>query len=163
MLGYQQSHGQVQGLDSNPVEVCGGATVTIDVGWAKGVSGITSVSEWLSYPYTWTRFFYENSIYHIRLGDIWKETKANTRGGSAISRATVAHLISQVDNSNVETKWNINQNLFDSEKRRSQYILRSFEDVFAVNPKIPSLTFLAEHRIETNHALPVKARAPRIF
>ena len=63
----------------------------------------------------------------------------------------------------MEAKWNINPNLFDSEKRRLQYILRSFGDVFAVNPKIPILTLLAEHRIETNDALPVKARAPRIF
>ena len=31
-----------------------------------------------------------------------------------------------------------------------------------MNPKRPSVTFLAEHQIETNHALPVKARAARV-
>ena len=35
-----------------------------------------------------TEFDWDN--YRIRLGDSWEETKANTRGGSAISRATVA-------------------------------------------------------------------------
>ena len=77
-IGYTQSHGQVQGLDSNPVGVCGGATVTIDVGDGQSVSQELKCYE--DYPI------------------------ANTRGGSAISRATVAHLMSQGDNSNVEAK-----------------------------------------------------------
>ena len=79
-IGYQQSYGQVQGLDSNPVEVCGGATVIIDVGDGQRVSQKLQVLA-SDYPILITRFFYENSIYHIRLGDIWKETKANTREG----------------------------------------------------------------------------------
>ena len=70
--------------------------------------------------------------------------------------------MSQGDNSNVEAKWNFNPKLSDSKKRRLQYVLRSLEDVFAVNPKRPSVTFLAEHRIETNDALPVKARAAHV-
>ena len=37
-IGYTQSHGQVQGLDSNPVEVCGDSTVTIDFGDGQRVS-----------------------------------------------------------------------------------------------------------------------------
>ena len=89
----------MQGLDSNPVEVCGHTTVTIDVGDGQRVSQELQVLA-SDYPIlTLERDFYEN--FTIRLGDSRKETQANTRGGSAISRATVAHLMLQGDNSKV--------------------------------------------------------------
>ena len=38
----------------------------------------------------------------------------------------------------------------------------SFSDVFAVNPKAPSITSITEHAINTGSALPVKARGMRM-
>ena len=71
----------------HPVEVCGGATVTIDVGDGQRVSQELQVLA-SDYPILilgrdFLRKFHQTELdwdnYRIRLGDSWKETKSNTR------------------------------------------------------------------------------------
>ena len=53
-------------------------------------------------------------------------------------------------------------NLTYSEKSQLQSLIRVFDDIFAADPKNPTLTNLAQHRIITNDALPVKQKPRRL-
>ena len=77
-----------------------------------------------------TEFDWEN--YRIKLGNKWKDTKSNISGGLALSRATMAHLISKNDNDDTQRGWNINPKLQISEKERLRDLLNAFNDVFAL-------------------------------
>ena len=56
----------------------------------------------------------------------------------------------------------IGQNLTNVQKKRVNEMIEKYHDVFASNPKKPSLTTLMEHRIDTGDALPVQLKQRRV-
>ena len=53
-------------------------------------------------------------------------------------------------------------NLTDDQRRQLETLINDYQDVFANNPKKPSLVKDAQHRIITNDALPVKQKPRRL-
>ena len=81
----------------------------------------------------------------MRLGTVWKDTRAVLKGGDALSRLAVAALDSQGHGSESATgghgrggpeKVSINPTSPEYTKRRITFLVNEFTDVFAENPKV---------------------------
>ena len=99
--------------------------------------------------------------HRVRLGSFWKQTEATLSGRPCLSRAVVVNSV-VLDRGNTEGKWNINSNLRPFQKQQLMDLLDSFSDVFAINPKAPSVTDLIHHQLNTDGEQPVKARIGRV-
>ena len=59
-------------------------------------------------------------------------------------------------------EWNINPDLNQQERGTLRTLLEEYLEVFAVNPKKTTKTFITEHTIETGGARPVRAKYGRV-
>ena len=72
------------------------------------------------------------------------------------------YVLDYPNNHNSSNDWDINLELAFREREALSKLLSEYRDVFASNPKKPSVTHLLEHRIVTGTARPVKAKGPRV-
>ena len=98
----------------------------------------------------------------IRLGGVWKTPDVMLTGGRQDGRAAVAVLEGMVSPSASELRSRINPALDPGVKERIFDVLWESRSVFAVNPKKPTQTTMAEHDIETGDARPVKQKSTRM-
>ena len=110
-----------------------------------------------------TEFDWEN--HGIRLGEYWVPTEASLWGGRVLSRAGAIRCVVEEPECLPPTttvEWNINPDLNQQERETLRTLLEEYLEVFAVNPKKPSKTFITEHTIETGGARPVRAKYSRV-
>ena len=110
-----------------------------------------------------TEFDWTN--HKVRLGKHWVDSEASIIGGQALTRAElIATTTSDLlcNNTCTASRWNINPDITHQESTRLMALLEEFDDVFAVNPKKPSVAKYAQHVIDTGNAQPIKARNVRV-
>ena len=102
------------------------------------------------------------NTHRVRLGSVWKDTRVILEGGDALSRSAVAALDTEVHtaayslNSCTQPGVSINPSLPPEAIRQLKALVYEFSDVFAENPKSPTITPHATHVIDTGRHLPVK-------
>ena len=174
--------GRVYGVGQNPVELIGNITLEVDI----GDNQVTCHSFGVLHDNSKTRILgrdllkkfgsteFDWDTHRVRLGTVWKDTRAVLEGGDALSRSAVAALECQQDyqgrgckyaangcSSGAQKKVSINPDLPEGAKRQLASLIDEFCDVFAENPKSPSMTQNATHRIDTGNHLPVKHKQRR--
>ena len=98
----------------------------------------------------------------VRLGQLWLETVASVQGGLPLARAEAVNQVLNMAEDGKEDTYDINSELDCQQKEKLGTLLTEFEDVFAPNPKKPSVTHLTEHSIVTGNAGPVRAKNIRV-
>ena len=98
----------------------------------------------------------------VRLGSKWWSTEASVRGGGPLTRAGIVSVLDDPFNSYSSKNWDINAKLAVHEREALGKLLFEYQDIFAIDPKKPSVTHLAEHSIVTGAARPVKAKGIRV-
>jgi transposase InsO family protein len=97
----------------------------------------------------------------LRLGDFWKASELSLSGGDSwFSRNRAARINVESCSPDAEP-FDVNPALGESQKERVLSLLDEYKDVFAVNPKKPSLTNLATHVVETS-GQPIKQKMFRM-
>ena len=103
--------------------------------------------------------------HRVRLGSVWKDTRATLQGGDVLSRSALAALETEANKQYIpngpltkegQPKVLINPELPEEVKRELNFLVNEFSDVFAHNPKSPSVTPLTTHAIHTGDNLPIK-------
>ena len=166
---YTSALDSVSGVGGKAL-VLGTLTVNVDVGDGQRVrhsmkvlSGVETVvilgRDFLS-RFPSTEFDWQGG--RIRLGSRWKTPDVMISGGKQEGRAAVAVLEGMVSPSASELRSRINPALEPGVKERIFNILWESRSVFAVNPKKPTQTTMAEHDIETGDARPVKQKSSRM-
>ena len=166
--------GKVYGVGQRPVHLLGNITLEVDVGDEQVVRHTFGLLQDLNQTRIlgrdWLRKFgsteFDWDTQRVRLGPIWKDTRAILEGGDVLSRSRVAIAEIESDASpGVQSPDRpiilINPSLPDFAKRELESIVHEFSDVFASNPKSPTITPNATHVIETGGHLPVKHRQNR--
>ena len=162
----------VQGLASNPVQVCGTTEIPVDIGEGHMVKQRFCIIVGPEPTVILGRDFLEKfeittfdwQQHRVRLGSQWITMHAKVRGDKVLSRArTIQALTLEFKSESSKTsQWRINKWLSYEQQRTVNNLLESYSDVFAVNPKAPSITPTAEHAIDTGSARPIKARGIRM-
>ena len=98
----------------------------------------------------------------IRLGSKWKTPDVMISGGRQEGRVAVAVLEGMVSPSASELRSRINPALDPGAQEKVFNVLWESRSVFAVNPKKPTQTTMAQHDIETGNARPVKQKSSRM-
>ena len=89
--------------------------------------------------------------HRVRLGASWSYSEVNVHGGEALaSTSTVNAIDSHIENRD----WNISTELDLKQQTAIRDLLETFGDVFAEDPKRPSIMNLGEHVIETKGVQP---------
>ena len=96
------------------------------------------------------------------MGSSWKTPDLMVGGGRHAARVAVAMLEVPVKKGEEKGKLDINPDLSAHQRSEIEEVLRKYEDVFADNPKKPSITNVVEHLIETEDARPVKQKSARM-
>ena len=170
---YTPKRGRVHGVCATPVKTVGEVILRVDVGKGETMEHKFTVldsseptiilgRDFLS-RYSSTEFNWDN--HRVRLGNFWLNSEATISGGQALSRAElVATTVcdTQVARSSTNIRWNISPDITSQQSRRLAALLEEFHDVFAENPRKPSITTRAQHLIETGGSQPVKARSVRV-
>lgn len=153
-----------------PVVVLGSLTVRVDAGDGQQVKHTLKVlggdervlilgRDFLA-KFPSTEFDWQQG--RIRLGDVWKVPEVMISGGGHAERVAVAALEQMVVPAASDLSAAINPALPQDVHQKFMKILLEERSVFATNPKKPSLSTVAEHRIETNDAQPVKQKTARV-
>ena len=69
---------------------------------------------------------------------------------------------SEPDTTSYKNEWNTNPEIDPRQRSRIMTLLEEFRDVFADNPKKPSITTHVNHAIDTGNAPPIKAKSIRV-
>ena len=165
------SPGRIHGVGATPVVTLGTAQLKVDIGQDKRInhkflvldsteSTIIFGRDFLS-QFNSTEFDWAN--YRVRLGHYWLPTEASLHGGQILSRVIVVNSVALEESSRErQHTWDINSELDYKQHQAILNILMEYSDVFAVNPKSPKVTHMAEHIIETGRSRPVKAKYNRV-
>ena len=172
--------GTVYGVGQNPVHLIGNIALDVDLGdnqiarHSFGVLADTNTTRILGRDllrnFGPTEFDWDS--HRVRLGSVWKDTRAILQGGDAISRSAVAALETETNKQvhisrgfateRERPKVSINPELPEGIRRELGSLVNEFSDVFAHNPKSPTVTPLAKHAIHTGDNLPVKNKQRRV-
>ena len=158
--------GEVYGLSREPVSVIGKLELILDLGDDQVLehefdvlknTGCTCIlGRDLLKRLGPTEFDWQSQ--QVRLGNVWKDSRATIEGGEPLTRARVAVLEDSKDSMSPIPRNIINQDLPFSQREALSKLLREYESVFAVNPKQPQMAKGVVHRINTGSALPNKQR-----
>ena len=168
-IPYVRKVSSVNGLASHSVKVCGESQVKVDLGnglclshkFTVIVSDEPTVILGRDFLKRFEATLFDWRNHRVRLGPKWISTEASVKGGHSISRATTGGTLLSVHELPIK-EWNIDKRLDPMEVKSIKKLLNSYSDVFAIDPKSPSLTNIAEHQIVTGSALPVKAKGIRV-
>ena len=152
------------------VDVAGTVTVSVDVGKANVrdhvlkvinctetvvILGRDFLSTFPSVEFDWERG-------RIRLGSNWKIPDLMVGGGQHSARVAVAMMEERPGSKGDRDHFDVNPALPASQRKKLEELLHRHEEVFARDPKTPSVTNVVEHLIETGNARPVKQKSARV-
>ena len=139
--------GEVYGLSREPVSVIGKLELILDLGDDQVLehefdvlknTGCTCIlGRDLLKRLGPTEFDWQSQ--QVRLGNVWKDSRATIEGGEPLTRARVAVLEDSKDSMSPIPRNIINQDLPFSQREALSKLLREYESVFAVNPKQPQM------------------------
>ena len=157
---------EVYGLSREPVRIIGNIEVVLDLGddqilehefnVLENIGNTCILGRDLLKKLGSTEFDWQSQ--QVRLGSVWKESRATIEGGEPLTRARVAVLEDIKSSAPAIPRSIINPDLPSVQKEALSGLLRDYESVFAVNPKQPQIAKGTVHRIITGSALPNKQR-----
>ena len=165
--------GTVYGVGQNPVQLIGNIALDLDLGDDQLVRHSFRVLADINKTRILGRDLlsklgpteFDWDTHRVRLGSVWKDTRATLQGGDVLSRSALAALETEANKQYIpngpltkegQPKVLINPELPEEVKRELNFLVNEFSDVFAHNPKSPSVTPLTTHAIHTGDNLPIK-------
>ena len=169
-VGYSTNPGRVGGVGGVSIAVQGCAYISVNVGYGRAIlqefQVIESSEATVILGRDFLRRFQSTEFdwvnHKVRLGSKWWSTEATVRGGGPLTRAGIVSVLDDPFNNYSSKDWDINAKLAVHEREALGKLLFEYQDVFAIDPKKPSVTHLAEHLIVTGEARPVKAKGMRV-
>ena len=158
--------GIIRGVSASPIDTLGFVEVEIDLGNGRVrehtftilyspeptvILGREFLLRFDSFEIDWGRR-------KVRMGQFWLETVASVQGGLPLARAEAVNQVLNMAEDGKEDIYYINSELYCQQKEKLGTLLTEFEDVFAPNPKKPSVTHLRELSIVTGNTSPVRAK-----
>ena len=170
--------GRIFGLSKDPVKVVGTLELTLDLGNGQildhafevlsGAQSTCILGRDLLAKFGVTEFNWENNRVHI--SEEWKDSQFTIEGGGPLMRAHMSrtmdlkesepNYIFEIRGDNEqEQKFDVNPYLTNAQKDELFKLLHEHSDVFAINPKSPSVARGVSHIIDIGGAQPVKQRS----
>ena len=174
--------GKIFGLAKEPVEVVGTLRLTLDLGNGQildhsfevltGAQNTCILGRDLLARFGVTEFNWQS--HRVRIGDVWKDSQFTIEGGAPLMRAYMSGSIftndSEPNYAFEITSGNEGNRDFDVNPDLTNHtstiillqliiLLQEYADVFANNPKSPSVVKGVRHVIDTGSAQPVKQKS----
>ena len=161
------SASKVYGLARKPVEVVGSATLTLDLGDGQVVDHTFEILHDIGTTHILGRDLlrkfksteFDWSSHKVRLGNIWKDSRAVVEGGDLLAIAEAVCLEMSLDGD--QSSLTIGD-LEQHELNKLHELFSEYPSVFAENPKRPAITSFTKHRIDTGDARPIKQNIQRV-